>query len=90
VLQLLASFENVMIAVCLLIIFAGLIKNRRNLFLPFVFLFFCISLCLLIGLTSPNSGAIFRYRSPAVIYLLFAALYYTDLSKFNWQIKRNR
>jgi hypothetical protein len=42
---------------------------------------FALGLCLLIGLTTPNSGAIFRYRSPAVIFILLAALYYLPVSK---------
>ncbi|WP_317897271.1 hypothetical protein [Aurantibacillus circumpalustris] len=80
-LQFLASFENIVIIISLFLVCFNLIKSRRDKFLPFVFLFFCLSLCLLIGLTSPNSGAIFRYRSPAIIFLLMAALYSIDFTK---------
>lgn len=75
-LQLLASLENVLIIVSLLLIITGLIRTKKHAFLPLVLLFITLSVCLLIGLTTPNSGAIFRYRSPVIILLLLAALYY--------------
>ena len=78
-LQILASLENVLILLSLFVICFGIVKRKKENFLLFVFVFFCISLCLLIGLTSPNSGAIFRYRAPAVIFVLMAALYYVNV-----------
>jgi|GEM_PF-1142931 len=77
-LQILASFENLLVIATLLILVTGLFMSKKNRFLPLVFLFFTLSLCLLIGLTAPNSGAIFRYRSPAMIFLLLSALYYSE------------
>jgi hypothetical protein len=77
-LQLLASFENILIGLALGVILYGLIRRKRDSYLPLVFLFFSLSLCLLIAFTAPNSGAIFRYRSPVVIFLLMAALYYME------------
>ena len=81
-LQLLASAENLALLASLLICFAGFIMRKKNAFVPLVLLFFAISVCFLIGLTSPNSGAIFRYRSPAVIFILLAALYYLPVPGF--------
>lgn len=75
-LQLLAALENLLVAVALIIILWGFVRSRQEKYLPFVFVLFALSLCLLIGFTAPNSGAIFRYRSPAVVFLLLAALYF--------------
>lgn len=80
-LQLLASFENLAIVIALLIVSFGFIKAKKNTFLPAVFVFFALTFCVLIGLTAPNSGAIFRYRTPAIIFLFLAALYFVDFTK---------
>ncbi|PBQ34078.1 hypothetical protein CNR22_20615 [Sphingobacteriaceae bacterium] len=76
--QVLAAAENLVILAALIIVLFGLIKIKRQKFLVLVFLFFTLALCLLIGFTAPNSGAIFRYRSPAMLFLLLGALYYSD------------
>lgn len=76
-LQGLASIENVIILVALLLVVYGLLKDSKSRFLPLVFLFFACSLCVLIGITAPNSGAIFRYRGPALLFVLLSALYYS-------------
>lgn len=87
-LQYLASFENLFILISVLIVVFGFILNKQNAFMPFVFLIFALGICLLVGITTPNSGAIFRYRSPAVIFILFAAVYYLKVEE--WKIfKRN-
>ncbi len=78
-LQLLASIENLFVLASLLVILIGLVKKRKNGFLPLVFVFMTLTLCVLVGLTAPNSGAIFRYRAPALIFLLLAALYYLEI-----------
>jgi len=80
-LQHLASLENLLIIISLVIIFYGLIKNKKEHLPAIAFAVFAILLCLLIGFTTPNSGAIFRYRSPAVIFLLLSALYYLPVIK---------
>ncbi len=77
-LQRLASLENILVLFSLLLTIIGLLKPSKDKFLPLVFLFFALSLCVLIGITAPNSGAIFRYRSPALIFILLSALYSTD------------
>ncbi len=82
-LQHLASIENLFIVVSLFIFFIGLIKNKKDRFPAIALVVFALLLCLLIGLTTPNSGAIFRYRSPAVVFILLAALYYLPVSKNN-------
>ena len=75
-LQRLASIENILLLITLLLVIYGLIRTSKSRFLPLVFLFFAGSLCVLIGITAPNSGAIFRYRSPALLFILLSALYY--------------
>ena len=80
-LQMAASVENLVILFALLILLLGFVRNKKDYFPPLIFLFFALALCILVGLTTPNSGAIFRYRSPAVIFILAAALYYTRLFK---------
>jgi len=75
-LQVLASCENLAVFAALSIIFLGLIKRKKEKFIVLVFLTFALCLCILIGLTAPNSGAIFRYRSPAMVFLLLGALYF--------------
>jgi hypothetical protein len=82
-LQHLASLENLFIVISLLIFILGIIKNKKDSFPAISFIVFALLLCLLIGLTTPNSGAIFRYRSPAVVFILLAALYYLPVSKNN-------
>ncbi|MBA3681800.1 MAG: hypothetical protein H0W73_11655 [Bacteroidetes bacterium] len=80
-LQHLASLENLLILISIIIFFFGLIQNKKDNFPAITFMIFALLLCLLIGLTTPNSGAIFRYRSPAVIFILLAALYYLPVIK---------
>ena len=82
-LQHLASLENLFIVLSLFIFFIGLFKNKKDSFPAMAFVVFASLLCLLIGLSTPNSGAIFRYRSPAVVFILLAALYYLPVSKNN-------
>ena len=86
-LQAVASFENLLIIISLFILFYGLIVSKKDRLLPLTLIFFALSLCILIGITTPNSGAIFRYRSPVVIFILIAALYYSKPFKVNF-IKR--
>lgn len=79
--QLLASLENLIVFASLLFLIFYLIKSKKEKFLALVFIFFALSLCLLIGLTAPNSGAIFRYRSPAMIFLILSALYFLPFGR---------
>jgi hypothetical protein len=76
--QQLASVENTLILLALLVSLFGLIFSKRAAFPVFVFLCFALGECLLIAFTSPNTGAIVRYRSPAVVFILLSALYYAD------------
>jgi len=82
-LQHLASLENLFVIISLFFFLFGLLKNKKDSFPAITFVLFALLLCLLIGLTTPNSGAIFRYRSPAVVFILLAALYYLPVSKNN-------
>lgn len=81
ILQYLASLENFLILISIIIFFSGLFQNKKDHFPVITFMVFALLLCLVIGLTTPNSGAIFRYRSPAVIFILLSALYYLPASK---------
>jgi hypothetical protein len=78
-LRILASVENLLIIVSFVIFFIGMAWRRKGILLPFMFVFFALCVCLLTGLATPNSGAIFRYRAPAVIFILMAALYFLPL-----------
>ena len=81
VMQLFASLENLILIVCFLTVIVMLVVKRNDGFVPFVFLFFGITLFILIGITTPNSGAILRYRSAAAIFVIISALYYFRNSK---------
>jgi hypothetical protein len=74
--KLLASFENLLILASLIVFITGLFLRKRSSLLPMVLVFTALCVCVLTGLATPNSGAIFRYRSPVVIFILAAALYY--------------
>jgi len=64
-----------MVLTAFIIICANMLLGKKEQLLPFVFLILALGTCLVVGLSAPNSGAIFRYRSPAMIFLLLAALY---------------
>lgn len=76
--QIIASFENLLLLLCLLVSLYGVIYSKKTRFLAVTFLAFAFGIFMLVGFTSPNSGAIFRYRSPGVIFVLLTALYYID------------
>jgi len=77
-LQLLASFENLALLIAFVIILRGLLQRKKSAFLPIVCLVFAFGIVLLVGISAPNSGAIFRYRAPALIFIFAAALYMLD------------
>jgi hypothetical protein len=74
--QVLASVENVMLILSLTAMFVGMAARKKSALFPLCCLIFGIGISLLAGISAPNSGAIFRYRAPAVIFILLAALYY--------------
>ncbi len=80
----LASFENFLVLLSLFFLARHLPKKEKSRFLPLTFLLFSVGICLLVGLTSPNSGAIFRYRSPALVFLLLSVLYYLEPLKMRF------
>ncbi len=75
-LQMLASMENLVLILVFIILIKGLFTSKRSRLVPVCFLCITLSVCLIVGLTVPNSGAIFRYRAPAIVFLLLAGLYY--------------
>jgi hypothetical protein len=75
-LSLLASLENLFLLISFLVVLTGFLLQRKPALLPFVFVSIALGICLLAGEATPNSGAIFRYRSPVAPFILLAALYY--------------
>ncbi len=80
-LQYIASAENVVIIFSLLIVVVGITKSYKQKFIPIFFLSLALAVCFLIGITTPNSGAIVRYRCLVVIFIVLGALYYFPTSK---------
>lgn len=78
VMQIFASFENLLLLLSILIILIHVLKAQNNLFFPLILFLFGISIFVLIGITTPNSGAIMRYRSPAAIFIVCAAWYFIN------------
>jgi hypothetical protein len=72
-LQLLASVENLIIICCLVITLWHIIRTRGSQHMPLFFLLTFLTLTFMIAYTSPNSGAIFRYRGPVALLILAAA-----------------
>lgn len=89
-LQLLASFENLLILISLIVCLISFTQNKKELFPVLVFLFLALSVCFIIGLTTPNSGTIFRYRAPVVVFILLSAIYYLPKSFVHLSAPKNR
>jgi uncharacterized membrane protein len=83
IMQIMASFENlVLIIAVILTIVTGFFRSiQRDNYMPLVLLFFGISLFTLVGMTTPNIGALLRYRSPAAVFILMAAFHYLSVLK---------
>ncbi len=71
---LLASFENLILLFSLLVIIFQFRKKRKGRFFGLIFVSFALAISLLTGITAPNSGAIFRYRAPAAVFIPLSAL----------------
>lgn len=82
-LQWLASAENLAILFSLVWILVRVIRDRKLTLLQFMLLVFIVWICLLVGISAPNSGAIFRYRAPAVVFLPLL------LVVSGWSLKRD-
>lgn len=68
------SIENLFLFICLLTSLIGLfIKKEKLIILFFITVF--LSLILLFGFTTPNTGAIVRYRSIVTPFIVLAAFY---------------
>ena len=80
-LQLIASLENVFIILSLILIIMGLVRSNKQKFIPITLISITLIVCFLIGITTPNSGAVIRYRSLVVIFILLSALYYFPIKK---------
>jgi hypothetical protein len=73
-----ASLENLLLCLCVVMSLIGFLYSTKEKFPGFAFLFFGLSVFILIGFTTPNSGAIMRYRAPAAIFIIMSALYFYD------------
>lgn len=71
-----ASLENLLLVFSFLISLIGIILNKTIKLPGLAFLFYAICILILIGFTTPNSGAIMRYRSPVAIFIIMSALYF--------------
>ena len=89
IIQILASFENLLLIISFIIVLIGFIQNKKKAFFPFFLIFICLMLCFLVGLATPNSGAIFRYRSPVIAFIFLAALYYFPSQSFKNRRRHN-
>lgn len=82
----LASLESLFIAICL-VVSLFYIKNctneQKNVL--FLFLSFSLSYLLITGLIVPNLGAILRYRSVALFFLVPSLIYMID-KKDEWSV----
>lgn len=93
VLQTVACFENALVLLAVSLALFGLCFSKRERLPVLVFLVFGLGLCVLVGITSPNGGAMFRYRSPVLPFLCLAAFYYLPWLRVLWQnyfFKKNR
>ena len=79
--QFLGSFENTLLIIAWIILLIGMIRTKASRFMPLVLCVFCLSVCILISVTAPNSGALFRYRSPVVVFVFLSALYVLPLPR---------
>lgn len=72
-LDLFASLENLLLLLSVIITVFGL--TRLPPVRPFLLacLLFAVMISVLVALSSPNSGAVFRYRAPAAVFLLLSA-----------------
>ncbi|MBA3662631.1 MAG: hypothetical protein H0W61_00285 [Bacteroidetes bacterium] len=89
IMQQFASLENLLLCICFLISIVGIFSKGADKFPGIVFLFYGLSLFILIGFTTPNSGAIMRYRAPGAVFILMSALYFFDKIKFVFREKFN-
>lgn len=68
------SLENILIMICFLISLYGLVVSNDKTTILF-FMSMVIALSILFAIATPNTGAIVRYRSVIVPFLLLAAIY---------------
>lgn len=73
-----ASVENLFLGFSVFIALPGIFFGRADKFPGIILLIYGLSLFILIGFTTPNSGAIMRYRAPAALFILMSALYFWD------------
>lgn len=78
VLDLLASLENLLLLLCILVWLKGLMMRKSDPSWPVYFIVTALSIFIVIGLSSPNIGAIERYRALVAPFVLMAALYYSS------------
>jgi hypothetical protein len=85
-----AAVENLLILLLmlLLLIFAK-IKNMNNAYFLFLFIF-SLTICLFIGLTMTNIGAILRYKSIFISLILVAFVGFAEIPFSFYKIKKEK
>lgn len=73
VINALVSLENIFLLLCLVMAFTGFIRKKRKIDLIF-FLSIVLFFAFLFGTVTPNTGAIVRYRSLMIPFLVLAAI----------------
>lgn len=80
--EMIASFENIIVLLAIILFLFGIFKTRFKNPWHFYFLSLVFSTLLIIGITSPNLGAIERYRSPLIPFLLMASILSINSQRF--------
>ncbi len=92
-LDMIDSFENLMILISLLILAFNSFKDRKNGLWCLYFLSIAFCVLLVIGVTSPNIGAIERYRALIIPFIFMSTLLSLDfrpIEKLNKFLKNTK
>ena len=85
----LASFFENLLILFALIIAVLFHKSKKDIAIKFVLFCFVFGLFLyaIIGITTPITGALVRYKVPVIPFILIGILYIIDLNKFHFPLK---
>lgn len=86
IMSLMSAIENAFIALLLLIVIFNFEYKPFN-FLVLISISFTLSLFILVGLTTPVLGALVRYKTPALPFLLFFIVYFVKYGKLYLKYK---
>ena len=81
-------------AVILLLLFTTFVYRKALKVKEWDFVIFCLSFCIIlytvIGLTTPITGAIVRYKTPAIPFLMMAVFMLMDFDKIPIRVTQNK